>query len=229
MYSRFTTHDPKASLFWWQFSYISVIFTPIFFSQFVFRLLKLNRRRFLIALYSIGIIFLFLDWYDNSKYFLTDVRFVFNEFYWHDWTKSKSIIQLIFYIGFYWFFLLYLFFLLVRHYRKSKGLFRLQLKYFILGSIIGFLGPHGDYLIVFGFNIYPLSNFFISIYPLIFAIAIIKYRLMDINIAITRAGIFIAIYTIVLGIPFAVAGWLKSWLIQAFGPGWWMLPLILMA
>jgi hypothetical protein len=59
--------------------------------------------------------------------------------------------------------------------------------------------------------------------------AIIKYRLMDIKVAITRAGLFIAIYTFVLGIPFAIAIWSKGWLIDKLGPSWWMMPLTLMA
>jgi hypothetical protein len=61
------------------------------------------------------------------------------------------------------------------------------------------------------------------------AYAVVKYRLMDITIAFTRATIFIAVYTLVLGLPFAVAGWFKGALIAAVGPGWWMLPLGLMA
>jgi hypothetical protein len=60
------------------------------------------------------------------------------------------------------------------------------------------------------------------------AYAIMRYRLMDISVALTRTGIFIAVYTLVLGLPFAVAGFFKSWLVGILGPQWWILPLGLM-
>jgi signal transduction histidine kinase len=52
---------------------------------------------------------------------------------------------------------------------------------------------------------------------------------MDIRVAITRTGVFIAVYTIVLGLPFAVAIRYKEWLITHFGGNWWTFPLGLMA
>ncbi|MDD5431892.1 MAG: hypothetical protein PHO70_02770, partial [Candidatus Omnitrophica bacterium] len=51
-----------------------------------------------------------------------------------------------------------------------------------------------------------------------------RYRLMDVSIAITRAGVFIAVYTLVLGIPFAATIWLKSWLVDMLGSQWWIVP-----
>jgi signal transduction histidine kinase len=52
---------------------------------------------------------------------------------------------------------------------------------------------------------------------------------MDIRIAFTRAGLFIAVYTLVLGFPFAIGGTFKNKLLEVFGPNWWILPLSLMA
>lgn len=42
--------------------------------------------------------------------------------------------------------------------------------------------------------------------------AIVKYQLMDIKITITRAGIFLTVYTFVLGIPFWVGYIIQSWI-----------------
>jgi signal transduction histidine kinase len=52
---------------------------------------------------------------------------------------------------------------------------------------------------------------------------------MDIRVAITRTGIFVIVYSLVLGFPFAVAFWLKGWFVEIFGAGWWGAPLGLMA
>jgi signal transduction histidine kinase len=58
---------------------------------------------------------------------------------------------------------------------------------------------------------------------------IARYRLLDLSIALTRTGIFIAVYTLVLGLPFALAVWLKDWLIELLGVHWWIMPLAAMA
>jgi signal transduction histidine kinase len=52
---------------------------------------------------------------------------------------------------------------------------------------------------------------------------------MDITVVLTRTGIFVAVYTLVLGVPFAIATWHKNSLIAILGVSWWMLPLGLMA
>lgn len=52
---------------------------------------------------------------------------------------------------------------------------------------------------------------------------------MDIKVALTRTGIFIIIYTLILGSPFALALTYRDWLIGILGPNWWIAPLGLMA
>ena len=49
-----------------------------------------------------------------------------------------------------------------------------------------------------------LAAYAIPVGIIIITCAIVKYRLMDIKIAITRTGIFVAVYTFVLGIPFVI-------------------------
>ncbi len=56
--------------------------------------------------------------------------------------------------------------------------------------------------------------------------AIIRYRLMDIRIVVTRLGIFAFVYTGIFGIPFALTHFGKNYLIAAFGDNWYWIPLI---
>jgi len=49
---------------------------------------------------------------------------------------------------------------------------------------------------------------------------------MDIKVAVTRAGIFVIVYLLVLGIPFGLARWGKPWLINKFGQGWFWIPMV---
>ena len=65
----------------------------------------------------------------------------------------------------------------------------------------------------FGIDIYPYSNLLLAFYPFIIAYAIIKYRLMDIKVAITRVGVFLVVYPLTLGLPFYLGYQTKSWVL----------------
>ncbi|MCP4653220.1 MAG: GHKL domain-containing protein [Candidatus Omnitrophica bacterium] len=206
------SHD--LAMFWWQVGYTGAILTVPFFLHFIASYLKLDNQKNVIRIvYFLSFLFLFFNWFDRSSLFIGDLQFVFGKFYWGDWFKRRGVIWLIFYIGFYWIILGYSFILLVRGYLKSTGMLRNQLKYFMLGSIIGWLGAEFQYLPTLRIYIFPYSMLLIGVYPAIWAYAIIKYHLMDIRVAITRAGIFLTIYTIVIGLPL--------WFTYQFGGHFW--------
>jgi len=211
------------ALFYWKIALSGAILVPVFFAHFIFKFLKLNNKKLIQAIYLFALIFQFFNWFIPDL-FIGKLKFIFGQFYWH--VGPKSLVFWFFYIGFYWILLIYSFLLLINFYKGTAGLLRLQLKYFILGSIVGWIGAEGCFLPGFELHIYPaLFNIVISIYPLIMSYAIIRYRLMDITVAITRTTIFVAVYSIVLGIPFAIAlGW-EGRLSALFGHNWWIIPL----
>lgn len=88
-------------------------------------------------------------------------------------------------------------------YRNSRGARRNQLKYLFFGSFIGYVGGPANFLLVFDikYPFYPFGAYGVPIYTVITAYAIVRYHLLDINIALTRAGIFAFVYLFVLGIP----------------------------
>ena len=221
--------------FWWQVGYTGVIFSPPFYYHFVYTFLNLKRiyhKAILILSYCLAITFLIFNLFFKESFFGNFSNFwsMPGQFYYYNWLKNKSTIWIIFYVSFFWLLLGYSFFELIRFRNKAIGIKRSQFRYFILGSSIGWLGAELGFVPVFKINLQLYySSLLIALYPLIMSYAIIKYRLMDIKVAITRAGLFIAIYTFVLGIPFAIAIWSKGWLIDKLGPSWWMMPLTLMA
>ena len=83
-----------------------------------------------------------------------------------------------------------------------------------------------DYMQKYGVNIYPFGWIFEVIFSFLVAYTIIKYKFMDIKWAITRTGIFIAVYSLVLGIPYWLAFGLRPQLTALLGDSWWILPLI---
>jgi len=106
------------------------------------------------------------------------------------------------------------FFRFFRLYTKSTGLQKSQYLYITIANLTinMFSGFTNVFLLWFGIQDYiwlgpPLTLIW---FALIFY-AIFKYRLMDIEVAITRVGIFVCVYTLVLGIPFYCAYSLGLW------------------
>jgi len=206
----------------WQIANIGTIIVPVFFLNFCLEYLKISKRYSVLTkvLYLIAALLLCVN-LSNPKLYLGSLTLLFDQFYFINWFKQKSLFYLFMYVGFYWFVLIFGFSLIVKEFLNSYGIKKQQLIYLIVGMLIGFLGCHGFFLPVFGIEIYPFSNILIAIYTLILAYGIIRYRLMDIKIAITRVSIFIIVYTLVLGIPFFVG-------FKMFGVGKWLYPVSVM-
>ena len=214
--------NAELALVRWKIAHIGIIFIPIFLFHVSYILCGMKQRRLLFLIYLQGIFFLVLNFLDH--YFIKNLRFVFSSFYYLNpgptYFVFFSIWTMLVLFSLYQLFLLY---------RKSTGITRNRILYFFAGTGVGFLGGITNFLPVFKIDLYPFGNFTIPLYCIIVSYAVLKYRLMDITVAITRTGIFIAVYTLVLGLPFAVAGWLRDWFIEIFGPNWWTAPLGLMA
>ncbi len=220
------TNSKPEAMYWIRFAHIGIILTPTFFFDFVCQITK-NRNNVLIAfVYLCALINIGLTLFHPN---FIQLQFVYNQFYFFKASLNTNPLYLLFYLSFYWVFILYSFYLLLRFFFNSTGILRNQLKYFIIGMVIAWLGPEGMFLLVLGVQIYPYSNILIGIYPVILAYAILKYRLMEVNVAITRGAIFGIVYTAVLGIPFAIASLYREELINIFNQRWWMIPLGLMA
>ncbi|MFH1460755.1 MAG: ATP-binding protein [Candidatus Omnitrophota bacterium] len=222
-----TTSNKETALFGWRIAHIGIIFTPPLFFHFVCRLANLNKKRLLFISYLSGLLFLLLCFLD-TKLFLGDIDFVFNSFYFLAWYKQKNIGYLLYYILFYHILLGYAFLLLLQFYTKIIGIMRIRVKYIILASVIGWLGPHGMYVLILGIKkLYPISNLCIGIYPFIIAYAIAKHRLMDVKVAITRSAILLIVYICIVGFPLLVIGVGKEYLQNSFGNKWFYPPLAL--
>jgi len=121
-------------------------------------------------------------------------------------------------------FLLYRLFLCCR---KFTGIKKEQAKYIFLGGatfaiisfIVSFLLPLVGYTKLAVLDS-PSSLFFVGFTVL----AIIQYRLMDINVVITRGTVFAMVYAFVLGIPVAVWFWSRDYLYGKLGENWGLVP-----
>jgi len=199
--------------------YLGVIFIPIFFYHFVSVFLSIKERQFII--YSIGIVF--VAFLLGTDYLISGVY----KYYWGYQTKVGFL------HGYFLFFLLYLSLValirLLKELKKLRGVSPIkynQIKYILAGTSIGWFGSFADFLPNYGINYYPLGGVFITTCVAIIVYSAIRFRAMEINIAITRAGIFAFVYTLVLAIPFIVGGVIRPYVSSTFYH-WWIIPLLI--
>jgi len=219
------------ALLWWQFTYIGVILLPFLFLCLVYELLGIKHKFFIRFAALLTILYLICDLFfkklfiNNCTLYFTGMKWVTPIYFVYPATPLLKFFIIFTFFG--W--IIYAYFELLKNYKKTSGLKRNQLKYFFAAAALGFAGEGTSFLPCFGVSFYPILNFTVPLYFLIMSYAILRYRLMDIRVAITRTGLFVAVYTLVLGIPFVITNWLKDWSIGIFGTNWWILPLGLMA
>lgn len=106
--------------------------------------------------------------------------------------------------------------------KTATGSKRNQIRYILLAYILGLMSG----MLHFGaayLKVEPFPHDFLIIgYVGTMAYAIIRYRLMDTNLAITRATVFMVVYAAVLGLPLLAALSWRPQLEQFLGPNWWV-------
>ncbi len=173
----------------WRVVHIPIAFIPIFMFHMIYILCNLRSKIILYCVYVQGVIFSILS--VTTKYFIPDVEFVFNSFY---YDKGGPLFYLFFMI---WGLIVgYSHFKLFSSYLHSTGKLKSQILYLLIGSGLGFSGGITNFLPVFGINLYPIGNFTIPVYCFISSYAILRHRLMDINVVIRKS----MVYSIVAGI-----------------------------
>lgn len=217
------TGNLDKKLFYYRIGYIGVIFIPVAAYMFISYLLEHNRNKTFIKIsWAIAVFFLVTHF---TKYPLVVGLHKYAWGYYPNTVTPINIIFLIFFLLLFGYTNLILAIYLIRRRNERASLKYMRIRYVFAGAAVGSLAGL-DFLASYGINYRPLGFLFMFLYIIIFSYAVLKHRLMDVTIAITRTGIFIAVYSIVLGIPFAIAfGWREK-LIELLGFNWWMVPLV---
>jgi len=200
-------------------SQYGALLIPVFFTHFCLALLNkpLRESRLGIAgyVFAIGMGGFFL-----SPWFIPSVspRLIFRYY------PDPGLLYVAFTIQFFAL-VFYSHWLLFKHLHSQSRERQNQIKYVATGTIIGYMCGSTTFLLAYGIPFNPLPSLFTFGYAAFVTYAIVQHRLMDIKVAITRTGVLLATYLVVLGLPFAVGWWGRAWLQQRVGEGWWLVPL----
>ncbi|MCM8792832.1 MAG: hypothetical protein NC826_06840, partial [Candidatus Omnitrophica bacterium] len=214
-----TTKKSHLAEFYLRTLMLFVIFIPSTFTHFVLTLFKVDfRKKVDIFNYLISIL---LGFSAYTPFFANEIGSFLVFPYWLKPKFLFTIHSIHFFIN-----VIYSLFLMLQGVLRNSGIFRNQILYVLIGALVGYSGGAINYLTWYRVSIPPFLNFTVSIGAAFIAYAIIKHHLMDIKVAITRAGVFAVVYTLVLGLPFVVIKWLKPVLIPLLGENWWIIILI---
>ena len=199
-----STRDIRLADFYIKTCMIGVIFLPSSFTHFVIVFIGLKKNKLFILLNYLISLFLVIVLY-SSLFAKPGNPFLVFPY----WPLPGTLFPV--HLAHFFVNLIYSYFMIFKALKHSKGVFREQIRYVLLGTGIGFLGGLTNYFCWYRINIPPFSNISASLAAPIITYAILKYRLMDIKVAVTRAGIFALVYAIVLGLPFWVGYITKLW------------------
>lgn len=193
--------DSKTALLWTRILMAGAIFIPISYFHFVIYLLNIykEKRKLLIIGYILCGIFLITDF---TSLFIKDVIPKLSFSYWPEPNIFFHPFLLMFF-GY----VIYSWFLMFRAYRKFFGIKREQIKYVLIGTVIGFLGGSTNYFLWYNIPILPYANLLVALYVILLAYAIVRYRLMDIRFVLGRGAVYgLSLVTITIFAYFLTAG-----------------------
>jgi len=205
-----STDEPTA-LFWCRSLMVGVIFIPVAFLHFLLVWLEIydHKKKLLGACYIVSILAFVLNY---TPLFIKKFASIS---YFKFWPQA-GIAYLPFVIFWVWL-VFYCWYIMVRAMQNSSTGRQNQIKYVLLGAIIGFGGGFTNYPLWFGIRIPPYGNILISVYVGLMAYAIVRHQLMDIEVIIKKTLVFAGLFTFAFGIIVGIAMITQELLPQYFG------------
>ena len=203
--------------------YVGVIFIPVTSFHFAVALTRRDDlRQWIPCVYLAGLVFAAMT---RSDYFIAGLH----KFYWGFQTKVGPLHNV--FLMFFFAIMGSVLYMLTSRYRQVRSTAPLEttkVKYVLLSYCVSTIAAT-DFLPNYGFQFYPIGFFFIIVHATTTTYALVRYQLLDANVAIIRAALFIGVFTVLLALPFGVAYWAQSALTARLGSSWWVLPMGLIA
>jgi len=170
----------ETALFWSKALMVGAIFLPVTYFHFITVFLSVyqKEKKLLILGYLLAFIFLILNF---TPLFVKSVEPTLSFPYW----PKPGIAYHPFLLMFFGY-AVYSGYLMFQTLRGSAGIKKLQIKYVLLGTLIGLLGGSTNYFLWYGITIPPIGNALVFFYILFIALAILKYHLFEIRVILTE-------------------------------------------
>jgi len=211
------SQTPETAYFWSKLVYLGAMFIPSATYYFIIVFLnKPDQKRFVLLSYLIGIIL--LGWLLTTDHLLSGV----NKYYWGYWFKAGVYHPM---------YLLYFAIVSIATFsnllyslkNETKYIIRLRKYYLLIALAIAYLGAV-DFLANYGVAFYPFGFLPIFMFIFITAIAMLRYRLMDIEVIIRETAVFAGIFGFSVGL-FMLAIVAGEQFLQPFiGQSQWSVP-----
>lgn len=170
------TDNEAVALFWCRVLSIFLILVPPAYLHFTLALTETieKRKKFLTLVYLFFYVFILID---VTPFFIDRVEPIMNFKYWPMATPLFSAYVLCFVVC-----MSYSSFLLIKKFKASTGIVRMQIKYVALGFIITIISGSSNFLPWYKIMIPPVFNALVPFYVICMAYAITRYKLMDVKI-----------------------------------------------
>ena len=189
------SRTPEEAIFWVKCLMAGAIFIPLTNLHHILELLKNPPawRRWVWLGYLACLGFLYYNLFSNLfvKRVSPKLEFPF-------WPEPGPAFHL--FLVFFFCCFVYFLYLLAHEARGSSGLRQNQLKYLILALSLGYIGGATNFPLWYDLPVLPIGNILVSFYVLLFCYAVVKFRLLDIEILIKR-GLIYALTLLGLLIP----------------------------
>lgn len=187
--------SPAEALFWIRLLMAGAIFVPVTNFHHIAEFLQSppGKKRWLWVGYSLCLCFLVLDL--TSPLFIQGLSSKLGFSYWPDPGPAFHV-----YLLFFFYCVVHFTYLLIREYHRSSGLRHNQLRYLIIALVIGYVGGATNFPLWYGVSLPPYGNILVAVYIVLFSYAVVRFRLMDINVFIKKSIIY-GLQLLILLIP----------------------------
>lgn len=180
--------NPIDALFWSRMLNMGATLIPIAYLHWVLVFLKKEKEKKVILIFGYIITLFFLLFSFNNYYIKGVAPISFFPY----WPQANWLYFL--YLAFnYCSMVIYGSYLLYKGIKITFGFYKEQIKYAFAGSVIGFIGGASNFPLMLGIDLLPpIGNPFTIAFPLFFAYAIIRHRLMDIKFVLRKSSVYLA-------------------------------------
>jgi len=210
MFWQLSSTEPPA-LFWFKVLMLGIILINNAYLLFVFVFLDVLKKVKLVlsTCYIANLVFIYFNF---SGLLFTKLIPRYGLGFWPEPTMLFNA-----YLVFWFLQCLYGFFLLVREGRMSESHRKVQINYFTIAAILGFLGGATNWPMWYGIPFPPYLNILISLYIGIVAYAIVRHQLLDIEVIIKKTLVFTGLLASIFAILILPTLIIQEYLVRSAG------------